>query len=286
MDFVLGTDWSAHQGARGVSDALIRKCHAGGVRFLLNRASLAQTYWDASLVSNVTRAEEKGWVTGGYHFLHHGNAAGQAESFTESMQRLPGGLTGRLAVVDVEWAGKNRTDWPRTSDVREFIAQFREFAPRHPIGIYTAEGYWTNAMIRNADGEELADYLWQARWIDPDPITNVTLPDRPPRAGFGGWGRSPLWQWGLLRVGTRGVDGDAFYGSLDELRAYGGWQWKPIPERKNYRLGYNAMLKDSCDLVNDAPVPDGPAGPAFPAGVQDAREDAIIRLERMVIPEP
>jgi hypothetical protein len=226
-----------------------------------------------------------GWVAGAYHFLYHGNGAKQAESYVAAVKATPGGFKDLLAVVDVEWAA-TRDQSPRWQDVVDFIHRFRQLVPNHPIGIYTAAGYWGSSFIGNKDGASLADFLWQARWIDGDPLKDITLPPAPPRAGFGGWKVEPLWQWGPIRFDGKVYDGNAFYGSMDELKALTGTKERlPIPERPNYRLGYNAAVGAALGQTRSLETPSGPAGPAYTAGATEAAADVQQALADLRIKE-
>lgn len=283
---ILGVDLSVYQGRRGASFKVFDAFTRNGVKFGIFRASLASSYQDPSFAYNRDKALRKGWVAGAYHFLYHGNAAQQAHNFVDAVLKAAGktGFKDLIAVVDVEWASSHASS-PRYADVVEFIKTFRQLVPGHPIGIYTAEGYWKSGAIGNRDGENLADFLWQARWIDGDPLTDVTLPARPPRAGFGGWATTPLWQWGALHALGNTYDGNAFYGTLDELKALAGTTRPPIPERPNYRLGYNTALDAAIKDLADTPAPAGPAGPAFPAGVIEATKDIADAIQALRLKE-
>ena len=269
-DYILGVDFSAHEGSAGVSDAVLKQCEVGGVRFLINRASLGTAYVDTSLVRNIRRAERLGWVTGGYHFLVRGRGAVQAERFVNAMKKVPGGLKDRLAVLDVEWAGSDRMAWPTYKDVEEFAERFFQLTGNHNLIIYTAEAYWTGAKIGNQPGKKFGP-LWQARWTGGEPVDNVTLPDKPPVAGFGGWnGRPPLWQFGQLRLKAGGVDGNAWYGTIEELRELTGLRREAAADAA-YENGYAAGIAAIWASIPDVKVP-GPDTKAYRRGVADARE--------------
>lgn len=290
-DYILGVDFSAHEGSAGVSDAVLKQCAEGGVQFLINRASLGTSYIDTSYVRNIRRAEQLGWVTGGYHFLTHGRGALQADRFVGAMRKATGGLKDRLAVLDVEWAGSDRMAWPNYNDVEEFADRFFQLTGGHTLIIYTAEAYWTGAKIGNQPGKKFGP-LWQARWTGGEPITNVTLPDKPPVAGFGGWnGRPPLWQFGQLRLKAGGVDGNAWYGTIEELRELAGPR-KEVVADKGYDDGFTVAISAISSGIADIKVP--PSDPGAPSayakgykrGVADARDTSASAVSRLTPPSP
>lgn len=289
-DYILGVDFSAHEGMSGVSDAVLKQCDEAGVKFLINRASLGVGYVDSSLIRNLRRAERLGWLTGGYHFLYHGRAALQAERFVGAMRKA-GGFRNRLAVLDVEWAGSDRMAWPTYKDVEEFAEKFFALTDNHTLIIYTAEAYWTGAKIGNQPGKKFGP-LWQARWTGGEPVDDVTLPDKPPVAGFGGWnGRPPLWQFGQLRLKAGGVDGNAWYGTIEELRELTGQRKQAVAEDA-YDEGFSAGISAISAAIPEVKVPGpevgSPAGyaKAYKRGVADARETSAAAVSRLTPPAP
>lgn len=284
MDPLIGVDISRYQGADGIAEATLRRLRREAEAvFVINRASIRLAF-DPSFGPNRALATSLGMDFGAYHFLAHGSVRRQAETFYDSVM-TNGGWKGVGAFLDVEsYTVGGRVVpslCPRWLDVVSFVRRFRELAPGHPIWCYTSEGYWTGGYVHNADGDALFDGLWQARWIDGDPVSDITLPPRPPRAGFGGWGTTPLWQWGAIRMQRGTIDGDAFYGTRDEFRAIAGRVRPPIPDRPNYALGYSAALTEIAAAVPAVIVPAGPPGPAYPAGVDAARADVLAAVERL-----
>ncbi len=277
MTPLLGIDISKWQGAAGMSDAKFDACHRAGVRFMLARAS-SWTDADPSMATNVRRARARGWeVAGAYHFLYHGSITEQAAVFARRVGDL-------LPFLDVEARGVTR------ADVREFVNRFHEMKPGRPLGCYTAEGPW-RALTGNADGAAIFDGpLWDARWTEPRDtlMSDVSLPARPPFQPYGGWRSAAIWQYGVPNVGTMPIDGDAFYGSVAELRAL--ITGKPFPlaieERPRYALGYNGMVDAAlADLESTAPA-GSLSGPAWHRGSDDSRADlvAAVKALRMAAP--
>jgi len=268
---ILGIDASTYQGPRGMSFARFEALHAAGVRFGIFRATINATV-DASCKVNLARADKLGWAVGSYHFLYPGNADTQAELYAKH-------CGDGLAVLDVEQSGVTRRD------VKDFVRRFRELRPKRPLGCYTSEGAWGH-LTGNADGADLFDYLWQARWTQLGTNERSDLPAAPPRAGFGGWRTAELWQYGAFRVkGYPAIDGNAWYGTLAELRALGTVPRPPLEERPRYREAYAAMLEAAEGAVTLVADPVG-TGPAWAKGVADARHDAILALGALHVVEP
>lgn len=269
MSPILGIDASRYQGEHGMSFQRFDALHDAGVRFGIFRATIG-TSADASCATNMARADKRGWVTGTYHFLLPGNPEDQAEAY---VRRIGVGL----AVLDVEQSGV------RWADVKAFVERFRALRPGRPIGCYTSEGAWRK-LTRNADGEGLFDYLWQARWTQLGTNESSDLPQVPPRAGFGGWKITPLWQYGAFRVrGYPAIDGDAWYGTLEDLADLGRRPRPPLEERPRYLEGHATMLEAIIAAAARVPAPDGSF--AYDRGARDAKEAAMaalqdLRLER------
>ena len=258
MGPILGIDASVCQGARGMSFKRFKDLGDAGVGFGIFRATIG-TNVDSSVRTNTSRANKAGWVTGTYHFLFPGNGASQAETYAKH-------CGDGLAILDVEQSG---VSW---RDVKDFVRRFRELRPRMPIGCYTSEGAWRN-LTGNADGEALFDYLWQARWTQLGTNDVTDLPASAPRAGFGGWRKAPLWQYGAFRVrGYPIIDGNAWYGTLDELRALGKAARPPVEERLKYVQAYNGMVTNAEVDTASSLSPAG-SGVAWDKGVADARID-------------
>jgi len=264
MTPILGIDISKWQGVSGMSEGRFDACHRAGIRFAVMRASV-RTDADPSLTANVRRARARGWeVVGAYHFLYHGSIREQAAVFARRVGDL-------LPFLDVEAKGVTLTD------VREFVARFRELRPDRPIGCYTAEGPW-RSLTGNADGAAIfTGPLWDARWTERGNLADATLPATGPRPAYGGWREAALWQFGVLGVGRDVVDCDAFYGTQAELRelATGRPTAPPLEERPRYAVGYNAMV-DAARAAVEAAVPAVEVpGPAWPKGRDDARADLL-----------
>ena len=287
MTPLLGIDISHHQGREGMSRLRFRALDKAGVGFAIIRASIG-TLTDGAFGPNRERAEAQGWEVGAYHYLVADTVADvgrQMDTFARTV-REHGGLSDAVPMfIDVEWTrDEPRLRWRR--DVQAAAdALRRELPPKRHVNVYTSEGYWR--ALGNPDGAETFDELWQARWPRGRVDEATDLPERPPLAGFGGWRRSPLWQFGPLRYRAGGhpqsLDGNAWYGTAEGFRALGGESVpSPLPDRPRYRAGHNALL-DSVLLALPGIEPASMPGPAWPAGVEAAREALAAALGELRI---
>jgi hypothetical protein len=287
---ILGIDISRHQGwQKGVPFKMLAALGDAGVRYVIARASIG-TLPDPHYRAHAKRVANArpDWVFGAYHFLDDGpEGDAQAETFVAECRAAvgPQDLDGLITVLDVERSRKEgSTNFPTWRQAKAFAQRFRQLVPGHPLGLYSNEDTIAGAL-GNPDAATVFDWLWQARWTMRGTPPPVQLPDVPPRAGFGGFRTTPLWQWGSLRIGDNRIDGDAWYDTLPKLRDLGKHNGGPGPieERPNYRKGYNAFIDAVIGAIPAVPGPAGPAGEAFPMGVADAREDVpeVLRLLRM-----
>ena len=290
-----GIDLSHWQGEQGLPIAHWTRLQACGVRFAIIKATQGTGYVDPALGANLKRARSNGILTGVYHFMERGLALAQADHFLRTTRAANGGdLAGLLLVGDVERVPTATTaDDPDWRTVRGFFNRLAAKAPKPFRYVYSSAGYW--GAIGNPDGQGLGsiDGLWQARW-DGERHTCKTpnLPPSPPRAGFGGWGQTAMWQYGMLRYsvpnGMKRIDGNAFYGSIAELRDLfdGRVSRSPLQARPQYRRGYNAAITALQDQVPAVAVAGDPGGPAWPAGVAEARLDVLEALEGLRLSTP
>lgn len=281
MDPIIGIDLSRYNWSGGVPFDMLPRLQAKGVRFLIARATIGTTR-DKSFRPNRNRGTFRSWVPGAYHFLYPGvDAADQAKAFCDYVTDTGGGQ-GLIMALDVEY---NRGERPRLRDVRAWVDQYRERFPKHPLGVYSNRSTW--GALGNPDVEDLGfDYAWHAYWPDGTD-TPADLPDRPP-VSFGGEGRSPLWQWGTLEVRTGSgrmarLDGNAWYGTMQQLEDLANRERVPYPERPAYRKAYNDTVAAATKAVQALVLPDGtPAQVAGHTAAQDAATEAVsdLRLGR------
>lgn len=276
MDPIVGIDLSVHNWRRGVPFGMLGRLHGMGVRFLFARASIG-TEVDPSFDANRHRGTFRSWVPGGYHYLVDSVPGDrQAATFVGEIQRT-GGIEGLVTSLDVE--DDNQPPIRNHVSMRQveaFVRTFKDAHPKHRLGLYANRSTWNR--LGNPDFEDVGfDFVWNALW--PRGVnTPADLPGKPPLS-FGGAGRAPLWQWGSLEVRsfTGGnilhLDGDAWYGTLDELRALGTQIATPIQDRPAYRDAFNATLALALDAIGGVTPASG--GPAVVAGSKDALEAAI-----------
>jgi hypothetical protein len=272
MTRILGIDASTYQGTRGMSFARFAALDDAGARFGLFRASCG-TAPDHSVAPNLDRAHARGWITGTYHFLLPGGAAAQADVYAKRSGT-------NLCVLDVEQAGIRR------ADVVAFVERFRELRPDRVLLAYTSAYKW-RALTGNMDGPALFDGLWNALWTERGTDAVSDLPAEAPLARYGGWRTADIWQYGAFRVkGYPAIDGNAYYGTLDELRGLGKPE-PPIPlvERPRYRRAYNEQLDQAVRCVSMGTTPPG-TGPTWQAGIEAARKDAQEALAGLRLDEP
>lgn len=266
----LGVDISVHQWPKGVPFIMLPRLARAGVRFVTARASIGLAT-DPSFQENRHRTTFRGWPPGGYHYLSsEPDAKAQADVFMGELART-GGVEGLRTICDVE---ADSGGLPSLRAIRLFADRFHDQHPAHMLGLYSRASIW--AQYGNPDITDLGyDYVWNASW--PGGTHNgQDLPARPP-ISFGGEGRAPFWQWGTLHIprphkDDLRLDGDAWYGTLDELRALGVRVRPPLTERPAYILANNAEVQAILASIASRPVPAGT--PAQVAGTMAARDAA------------
>ncbi len=279
----LGIDASHWQGERGMSGKWLDKLVKCGVRWAIFKATQGTGFVDPSFAANRRKAEKRGILVGAYHFLQRGNGKAQADHFLRTV-RATGATRDIPLIVDVERVPTpTPADDPDWRTVRDFLRRIRQKAPRSERWVYSSSGYWRS--IGNPDVNGLADALWQARWDGKRHTCQwPDLPKVPPRAGFAGFGRTPLWQFGSFKVWLdgkwRSIDGNAFYGSEKQLmKVFTGRKPRPpVEERPRYVECYNDAIDE---IVEGIDFP-GSVTPAIcDAGDQAARADVVAELQKM-----
>lgn len=86
------------------------KVAGAGYDFAWCKASEGVTFTDRFLEPNVRGAKANGLKVGAYHFLSHGNIAGQADHFCRLVRAVGLGKGDLIPVVDVEKAGVTQDD--------------------------------------------------------------------------------------------------------------------------------------------------------------------------------
>lgn len=255
---IWGLDVSNHQGFMNY-----KRLYGEGFRFVIAKASQGTYFKDRWFGSNMRRASNQKFVVGGYHWLDHGAINKQLDNFLSQMGGKKG-CEGKIVAVDVERTygyGGSAT----VNDVWNFIYGLRNRIGPHPIVLYSG-GYWLHEL-RDKWGRvnpKLVDlvrdcdvHLWLAHYPDNIPGFASVIYERAPKRGFlsgafGGQKADFLQFTQKARVlqsrFSKGklVDGDAFAGSMGELRALGGEDYKPAPPVDR---GFDELVNDSWWLV-------------------------------------
>lgn len=177
------------------------------VSFTVIRASYGTSGLDDKLAQNRSRAEAVGMEIGFYHFAYPdlGNSAeAEAQNFCDRIGTLK---PGQFVVLDYErsWTG-DVVGWCKTW--MDYVSTHLGAKPLIYLNLSTINAYSWTSIIN-------ADYgLWLARW---DYDKNAAAP-------------ATAWPFVAMRqysdsetfAGISGsVDGDVFYGTLDQLKQYG-----------------------------------------------------------------
>jgi Glycosyl hydrolases family 25 len=277
---ILGADISDNQWRRGLPFHARKAMLAEGLRFLFARASIGL---EPDKAFPVTRARSAPFdLFGGYHYLVADvDPAAQADLFISRFHNT-GTVAGAAAVLDVE---DDRTgaihNIVSLFEVRAWVKAWRTIHPNVPLGLYSNRSTW--ARLGNPSLESIGfDYAWNAYYPNDTP---PPFPAQPPMA-FGGAGAAPLWQYGPVHVAYSGhhvsIDGDAFYGTLDELKALAANRPAP-PDRSVYITAHNGELTDLVSTVEARPAPAPTASAQWIKGVEDARTEAIAALRALKI---
>lgn len=212
-----GADWPS-QGYPGVIRGIDVSHHNGKldwpgiaseqVRFAFAKVTEYVDFEDSRFRENLKGMRAAGIVPGAYHFLMRTRGAEQAEWFVKHV-RNEGPLMLALDYEPATWGTKT----PKPADFDDFVKRFRELLPGKSLFIYTSPAFWRGkGNPRKPDGS----ILWHANWVGGLPIP---ADDRRWDPGFGGWKEATFVQFGHARVIGKKLDGNAFRGTLDELRA-------------------------------------------------------------------
>jgi len=281
-----GFDASHWQGEGGVPLDWMKRLVDCGAKFAFFKATQGTSYVDPSWDDNRERAERLGLLVGAYHFTDNQNGTRQADHFIRTVRRT-GSIADLPLAVDAERVPTpTPRDDPKWPAIRALAKRLRIRAKRSERVLYTSSGYWH--AIGNPDAAGLFDMLWQARWDGVKRrCTRTPFPPRPPRAGFGGWGTTKLWQYGSWKMvvggDMQGIDGNVYYGTQAQLKeAFTGTAPRPpLASRPNFIAGYNATIAAAVEDLLDTFVPPGPPGVAYPAGVEAATEDLKEMLKKL-----
>ena len=194
---ILGFDVSHYQAGLNMAAA-----KAGGNSFVVIKATESTTFVDPSLATFRAQAHAAGLVVGFYHFARAGNAAAEAAFFVKAVGKLQ---PGEFLVLDQEVP--NTVAWCKTwLDTVYAATGVRPF-------IYMNQGNGTG--VTSGDWTQVAkNYgLWLAKY-DQAPASQTSV------AYWGPVAMKQYYDKGNV-AGVTPCDVDAFYGTTDQLRAYG-----------------------------------------------------------------
>jgi lysozyme len=219
---LFGVDVSSFQGSPDYA-----KVHAAGVAFVVAKATEGLGYTDPTYARNRKAIPAAGLIPGAYHFLrgtHPGNE--QAEAFVKAVDPHA------IHALDVECLADVRK-FNRHLDVPGFVKRYRQLLPGHPLMIYTGRDFWTACAGTATPGPTYGP-LWAAGYVPNAYVTGVgslaqqwakagTHPSSGlPWAGWKGWAIMQFTDKATVPGIAGGVDGDAFTGTLDDLRVLAG----------------------------------------------------------------
>ena len=200
-----GIDVSAWQGA--VDWGAVKR---SGRLFAFAKATEGQTFVDRTFAANRLGMAGAGLALRGfYHFARpdRNTAAAEAAHFLRTVGPL---APGEVAVLDLEVAPSQSVgDW-----AAEWLALVAKGTGRTPV-LYSYQSYLYSVPTARLTGYP----LWVAAWGNND----GSIPSTPPKSDR--WTRWTWWQYTSNAVvpGVAGrVDDSIFYGTVEELAAYGG----------------------------------------------------------------
>jgi hypothetical protein len=239
---LFGPDCSQYQGKPDWHAVRAAGCVIGGYK-----VSEGRTFEDPSHEWNRAQTKANGLVPLAYHYLFYSDAyaadpslwAAQAEWFVRQADPAA------IHVLDVEasaTAGHHL-------GVREFVARYRQLLPGHGLGVYANRALWENRSRMPYTPAGLFDFVWHAgvgngyyttatgtiqqQWSAQSGLVNSFAAQ--------GYPVVKLWQITdhakVSGVGGSFCDGNAFMGTLTELKALTG------------QNGAQDMPLDSTDLT-------------------------------------
>jgi lysozyme len=269
-----GVDVSSFQGSPDYA-----KVHAAGVAFVIAKATEGLGYTDPTYTRNKAAIPAAGLVPGAYHFLrgtHDG--ASQAEAFVRAADPHA------IHALDVECLDDVRK-FNRHLDVPGFVKRYKQLLPGHPLVIYTGRDFWTACAGTATPGPTYGP-LWAAGYVPNAYVTGTGSLSQQwakagkatsglPWAGWTSWAVVQFTDHATVPGINGGVDGDAFTGTLDDLRALTGVHAPPKPPQPPTVATIHGPLKvgskgESVKLVQSflGVTPDGVFG---------ARTDIAVR---------
>jgi lysozyme len=196
MPVILGCDVSHWQGSPDFSAV-----RASGREFVVLKATEGTDVADAQLAANRSRAHAAGLVVGLYHYARAGDPGAEADWFARTAGELSDGefvcLDWEVPGDPVGWCGSWLAAVEQRLGVRSFVYLNRSLRDGHD---------WTPVIHGGHP-------LWLARY---DGSTHPVGSGRWPALAMKQYSRS-----GRLPGVAGAVDLDVFYGTTDQLRAYG-----------------------------------------------------------------
>ncbi|MEO6083586.1 MAG: GH25 family lysozyme [Umezawaea sp.] len=151
-----GIDIASHQGDRLDWNAVA----SNNITFASVKTTEGTTYTNPLATSQVNGARGVGILTGGYHYAHPGNAAGQAAFFADSLAAR--GLLDQGSMwpmLDMEESGFTDPN----GFIAEFIAEFRARTGQRGILVY-ANVYWLTHLINPDLWADDGVLVWAAQY--------------------------------------------------------------------------------------------------------------------------
>jgi lysozyme len=211
MSVLLGIDVSGHQGVVDYD-----KVKAAGISFVIAKATEGHTYIDPYYWANKKAIKAAGLIPGAYHFLrplNGGNVADQADFFCTHAD------PDAIHALDVEASGP--------LDVAGWMKAYRRHYPHKAVLMYTGRDLWRNTSKVPYDGAEFGP-LWAAGYLPNRYVTatgslahqwqSVTGNAGLPWLGWTAWTIMQFTDHGSVPGVSGGVDGNAFGGTLDDLK--------------------------------------------------------------------
>ena len=202
----LGIDVSEFQGTIDW-----HKVAESGVTFAFARATYGANKVDSRYPANAKVMRDAGVIPGAYHFLTHHPVKDQAAAFVRWA------YPDHLHALDVEYAHV---------DVKGWIDAYRQHYPTKPLVIYTGRDLWHAATPLQGTGSPLWLAGHQPNAYVPGSGTLATQWAKVGSAHgglpWGGWNTWTFMQFtdkANIPGITGHVDGDAFNGTLPQLRA-------------------------------------------------------------------
>lgn len=193
-----GIDVSKWQGT--VDYAAVK---AAGMEYSIARATLGDAYVDPTFRVNRASAAAVGLIPGAYHFLTPGDGRDQADAFLRTI----GDGHNLLCALDCESQGLT------VANIRRFADRFADRTSDHPLFIYTGIAFWRRLGNPDIDGPLWLAYYKKGGYDgEQSPVWDYSIGGKHPT----------IWQYGPRVIGTKRIDGDAFLGTADDLRAFTG----------------------------------------------------------------